>query len=55
MRVWDNLKLTFSAYQTLYAGSVVFGTRKALESEKGKAEQDQKILELDRKKTYLEN
>lgn len=38
MRVYDNLKLTFAAYQTLYAGSVVFGNRKAAESEIGKSE-----------------
>jgi dynein light intermediate chain len=29
MRVRDNLKMTFAAYQTLYEGSLVFGNRKA--------------------------
>ncbi|CAK89336.1 unnamed protein product (macronuclear) [Paramecium tetraurelia] len=55
MRVYDNLKLTFAAYQTLYAGSVVFGNRKAAESEIGKSEQDSKIADYDKKKIYLEN
>ena len=29
MRVRDNLKMTFAAYQTLYEGSLIFGNRKS--------------------------
>jgi dynein light intermediate chain len=35
MRVRDNLKMTFAAYQTLYEGSLVFGNKKAHISEQG--------------------
>jgi dynein light intermediate chain len=35
MRVRDNLKMTFAAYQTLYEGSLVFGSRKAHVAETG--------------------
>ena len=35
MRVRDNLKMTFAAYQTLYEGSLVFGNRKAHVAEEG--------------------
>ena len=33
MRVRDELKMTMSAYQTLYQSSVTFGVRKQVESE----------------------
>ena len=35
MRVRDNLKMTFAAYQTLYEGSLVFGSRKSHVAETG--------------------
>ena len=35
MKVRDNLKMTFAAYQTLYEGSLVFGNRKAHVAEQG--------------------
>ena len=55
MRVRDNLKMTFAAYQTLYQGSVVFGNRKAFAAEIGIPEMEARIEELKRKKIQLEN
>lgn len=55
MRVRDEIKMTIGAYQTLYQNSVVFGSRKQLESEKGKDEVYGKIRELEQKKINLEN
>ena len=43
MRVRDNLKMTFSAYQTLYEGSIVFSNRKGYSSEIGLPELQTKI------------
>merc|ERR1711935_562473 len=50
LRVRDELRMTVAAYQTLYASSVTFGTRKQLQSEQGKAEMEAAILELEEKK-----
>ncbi|XP_051170069.1 33 kDa inner dynein arm light chain, axonemal isoform X2 [Leptopilina boulardi] len=36
LRVRDEIKMTMSAYQTLYQSSVAFGIRKALQAEQGK-------------------
>jgi dynein light intermediate chain len=47
--------MTLAAYQTLYHGSVIFGIRKQLQAEQGRAELETKIEELDIKKIYLEN
>ncbi len=47
--------MTLAAYQTLYHGSVIFGIRKQLQAEQGRAELETKIEELDKKKIYLEN
>ncbi|KAL4477344.1 hypothetical protein ABPG72_002338 [Tetrahymena utriculariae] len=55
LRVRDNLRMTFAAYQTLYQGSVVFGVRKALQAEKDKPELQARIEELEKKKIYLQN
>ena len=55
MRVRDEIKMTIGAYQTLYQNSVVFGSRKQLESVKGKDEVYEKIRELEQKKIDLEN
>lgn len=54
MRVRDELKMTISAYQTLYQSSVTFGMRKQLQSEQGKSELENKIEELQKKKSKLE-
>ena len=43
MRVRDNLKMTFAAYQTLYEGSLVFGNRKSHLAEVGLPELEDKI------------
>jgi dynein light intermediate chain len=53
LRVRDNLKMTFAAYQTLYQGSVVFGNRKAFASHVGVPEMNSKIKELKRRKILL--
>jgi dynein light intermediate chain len=55
MRVRDNLKMTFAAYQTLYEGSLVFGNRKAHVAENGISELDARIEKLRKKKIELEN
>lgn len=54
LRVRDEIRMSIAAYQTLYASSVTFGTRKQLQSEQGKAEMEQNIIELEQKKRSLE-
>lgn len=55
LRVRDEIKMTISAYQTLYQSAVTFGMRKQLQAEHGKAELENKIQELEARKTKLEN
>jgi dynein light intermediate chain len=55
MRIRDNLKMTFAAYQTLYEGSLVFGNRKAHVAELGISDLEGKIEKLRKKKIELEN
>ena len=55
MRVRDNLKMTFAAYQTLYEGSLIFGNRKAHVAEMGISDLEGKIERLRKKKIELEN
>lgn len=55
MRVRDNLKMTFAAYQTLYEGSLVFGNRKSHVAETGISELEEKLETLKKKKIELEN
>jgi dynein light intermediate chain, axonemal len=55
MRVRDNLKMTFAAYQTLYEGSLVFGNRKAHVAELGISDLESKIEKMRKKKIELEN
>lgn len=55
VNVRDQIKMTLAAYQTLYHGSVIFGIRKQLQAEQGRAELENKIEELEKKKIYLEN
>lgn len=38
LRVRDEMRMTVSAYQTLYESAVAFGMRKALQTEQGKSE-----------------
>lgn len=55
MRVRDELKMTISAYQTLYKSAVAFGMRKQIQAEKGKDELEDRINVLEvRKKELLE-
>ncbi len=53
MRVRDELKMTIAAYQTLYKSSVTFGMRKQIQAEQGKAELENKIVELEKQKEIL--
>lgn len=55
MRIRDNLKMTFAAYQTLYEGSLVFGNRKAHVAEQGLPELESRIEKLKKKKIDLQN
>lgn len=47
LRVRDELRMTIAAYRTLYESSVAFGMRKALQSEQGKAELQDRATELE--------
>lgn len=53
MRVRDEMKMTISAYQTLYKSAVAFGMRKQIESEKGKSELRNTLEEMRQKKELL--
>ena len=55
LRVRDEIKMTISAYQTLYQSSVTFAMRKQLQAEHGKADLEKTIEELEQKKIKLEN
>jgi len=54
LRVRDEIRMTIAAFQTLYESSVAFGMRKALQSEQGKADMEQKISDLENDKSELE-
>jgi len=54
LRVRDEIRMTIAAFQTLYESSVAFGMRKALQSEQGKADLEQKIADLEGDKNELE-
>ena len=54
LRVRDELRMTIAAYQTLYESSVAFGMRKALQTEQGKAEMEQRIQQLEVENKELE-
>ncbi|XP_042194858.1 axonemal dynein light intermediate polypeptide 1 isoform X2 [Callorhinchus milii] len=54
LRVRDEIRMTISAYQTLYESSVAFGMRKALQAEEGKADMEKKIADLEVEKKELE-
>ncbi len=55
LRVRDEIKMTISAYQTLYQSSCTFAMRKQLQAEHGKADLEKTIEQLEHKKTKLEN
>ncbi|XP_051892358.1 axonemal dynein light intermediate polypeptide 1 [Pristis pectinata] len=54
LRVRDEIRMTISAYQTLYESSVAFGMRKALQAEEGKTDMEKKIIDLETEKKDLE-
>jgi len=54
LRVRDEIRMTISAYQTLYESSVAFGMRKALQAEQGKSDMEAKIKQLEAEKKELE-
>jgi len=54
LRVRDEVRMSIAAYQTLYASSITFSTRKHLQSEFGKQEMENTIAELEDKKRSLE-
>jgi dynein light intermediate chain, axonemal len=43
LRVRDEMRMTVSAYQTLYESAVAFGMRKALQTEQGKSEMEARM------------
>eukprot|EP01016_Furgasonia_blochmanni_P046372 TRINITY_DN6671_c0_g1_i1.p1 TRINITY_DN6671_c0_g1~~TRINITY_DN6671_c0_g1_i1.p1 ORF type:complete len:457 (+),score=181.64 TRINITY_DN6671_c0_g1_i1:89-1372(+) len=47
VRVRDEIRMTITAYQTLYESSIAFGMRKALQAEQKKAEMQAKIKTLE--------
>ncbi|XP_065898315.1 33 kDa inner dynein arm light chain, axonemal-like isoform X2 [Dysidea avara] len=54
LRVRDEIRMTISAYQTLYESSVAFGMRKALMAEQGKSDMEELIKNLEAEKKDLE-
>ena len=54
MRVRDEMKMTISAYQTLYKSAVAFGMRKQIEAQKGKNELKESLRVLKERKAGLE-
>lgn len=53
LRIRDELRMTLSAYQTLYESSCAFGMRKALQAEQGKEELEATITQLEVDKDEL--
>ena len=47
LRVRDEIRMTVSAYQTLYESSIAFGIRKALVAEQKKANMENMVSESD--------
>ncbi|NXG49526.1 IDLC protein, partial [Psilopogon haemacephalus] len=54
LRVRDELQTTLAAYQTLYESSTAFGLRKALQAERGRADMEKRIAELEEEKQELQ-
>ncbi|XP_034936000.1 33 kDa inner dynein arm light chain, axonemal-like [Chelonus insularis] len=54
LRVRDEIKMTMTAYQTLYQSSIAFGIRKALQAEEGKEDLITTAEELKAQKIELE-
>jgi dynein light intermediate chain len=54
LRVRDEIRMSMSAYQTLYESSIAFGMRKALMAEQKKSEIEKNINNLEGEKADLE-
>eukprot|EP00891_Asterochloris_glomerata_P007070 jgi/Astpho2/7070/fgenesh1_pg.00107_%23_89_t len=54
LRVRDEMRMTIAAYQTLYESSIAFGMRKALQTEAGKSDMEQRINTLEAEAKDLE-
>ncbi|XP_063702024.1 putative inner dynein arm light chain, axonemal [Culicoides brevitarsis] len=55
LRVRDEIAMSMEAYETLYCSSVSFGMRKALQSQEGKEELQERIKLLEEEKDKLSN
>ena len=54
LRVRDEIRMTITAYQTLYSSSVTFAMRKQLQAENGKQDLMKQVKELEAKKKKQE-
>merc|ERR1711920_1003875 len=55
LRVRDEIRMTITAYQTLYQSSVTFAMRKQLQAENGKADLDKRIQEFEDRRNKQDN
>lgn len=55
MKIRDELKVRVAAYKSLYESSIIFGMRKQVQAEEGVEEMENKLSELERKRTILQN
>jgi len=53
VRIRDEINMTLSAYETIFASSISFGSRKALATELGKEEKRGKLESIDKKAETL--
>merc|ERR1712147_570903 len=53
VRIRDEINMTLSAYETIFASSISFGSRKALATELGKEEKRGKLESIDKKAEAL--
>ena len=53
VKVRDEIKMTIASYQTLYESAILFGIRKQLQTEAGKEELKNRLLDLENKKKDL--
>lgn len=54
LRVRDEINMRDEAYETLYCSSVAFGMRKALQAQEGKEQLQERILQLEEEKGFIE-
>ena len=53
VKVRDEIRMTIASYQTLYESAILFGIRKQLQTEAGKEELKNRLLDLENKKKDL--